>query len=224
MNGVNSIAEMQRCLQYFVKKELFAGETPPVSTNRRFFPTNVDVRNYMYSASVKNKKSAIDQENLEVKIEEWKKENPSDNFFFRPYVLSSSDVTETGSTGEEESDIVTLREQEFSKSLILVHQTQWQRELLQKYGGDICLLDATYKTTRYALPLFFLCVKTNVDYCVVGSFVVQHENADCICEALRILRGWNPKWKAKYFMVDFCEAEINAIEIVFPGKEIRLGE
>ena len=89
---------------------------------------------------------------------------------------------------------------------------------LEKYGGDICLLDATYKTSCYALPTFFMCVKTNVDCCVVASFVIQQENADFIWEALHILQGWNPNWNPDFFMVDFCEAEINAIERTFPGK------
>ena len=57
-------------------------------------------------------------------------------------------------------------------TLLFVHQSAWQRRLLKRYG-NICLLDATYKTTRYALPLFFLVVCTNGDYQVVGSFVVQ---------------------------------------------------
>ena len=59
-----------------------------------------------------------------------------------------------------------------------------QSRLLRTYGNDICLLDATYKTTRYALPLFFLAVRTNVDYQVVGSFAVQDESTDTIKEAI----------------------------------------
>ena len=45
-------------------------------------------------------------------------------------------------------------------------------------------MDATYKTTKYELALFFLAVKTNVGYSVVGEFVVQSETADQIAEAL----------------------------------------
>ena len=74
------------------------------------------------------------------------------------------------------------------------------------------MLEATYKTSCYALPLFFLCVKTNVDYCVVASFVVQTENSNAIWQALQVIRDWNPNWNPKFFTVDFCEAEIHAIE------------
>ena len=57
------------------------------------------------------------------------------------------------------------------ESLLFVYQAKWQQRLLLKYGNELSLIDATYKTTRYALPLFFLVVKTNVDYQVFATFV-----------------------------------------------------
>ena len=68
-------------------------------------------------------------------------------------------------------------------------------------------MDATHKTTKYELALFFLAVKTNVGYSVVGEFVVQSETADQIAEALSILSSWNPEWPPPYFMTDYSEAE-----------------
>jgi len=32
------------------------------------------------------------------------------------------------------------------------------------------------KTTKYSIPLFFVCVKTNISYSVVAEFVTQSEN------------------------------------------------
>ena len=49
------------------------------------------------------------------------------------------------------------------------------------------MLDATHKTTRYNLPLFFVVVKINVDWQIVGPFVVQSETADAIFEALMVM-------------------------------------
>ena len=72
--------------------------------------------------------------------------------------------------------------------LLFVHQTKFQTRLLDHYGNSICLLNATYKTTKYSLPLFFVVVKTNVDYQVVSSFVVQDERRAAITEALRIIK------------------------------------
>ena len=60
-------------------------------------------------------------------------------------------------------------------------------------------------------------MKTNVDYCIVGSFITQYENEKSIKEALEILSSWNPEWQPRYMMTDYCEAEINAIENLFPG-------
>ena len=65
--------------------------------------------------------------------------------------------------------------------------------MLGKYGNTLALLDATYKTTRYDLALFFLCVRTNVGYSVVAEFVTQSETAHQIGEALQIIKKWNPK-------------------------------
>ena len=74
------------------------------------------------------------------------------------------------------------------KRLLSVHQTAFQQELLQKYGNSICLLDTTYKTTKYDVPMFFAAVKRNVDYQAVGSFVIQDETTDVIAEALSMLK------------------------------------
>ena len=89
---------------------------------------------------------------------------------------------------------------------------------MNKHGNHICLLDATYKTTKYAIPLIFVVVKTNSDYQVVASFAVQDETTAAITEALGILKNWNPSLSLKSFMVDNWEEEITSIETVFPGK------
>ena len=95
--------------------------------------------------------------------------------------------------------------------MLFVHELALQQRLLCRYGQDMCLLDATYKTCKYALSLFFLCVKTNVGYQVVATFIQNEAKAD-IAEALNILRNWNPHRKPSYFMTDKCNAEIEAVE------------
>ena len=108
------------------------------------------------------------------------------------------------------------------KRLLFVHQTAFQQGLLQKYGNSICLLDATYKTTKYAVPLFFVAVKTNVDYQVVGSFAIQDERTDVIAEALSMLKSWNPQWQPRCFMIDDCDEEISLIRQNFPCKYVNV--
>ena len=84
-DGIRSVKEMQRILNLYVKNELFHGETVPPPEIRRFFPLDRDIRNHMYRATVKLKLSKIDQENLYMKIDKWKKATPNDSFFFRSY-------------------------------------------------------------------------------------------------------------------------------------------
>lgn len=103
------------------------------------------------------------------------------------------------------------------ESFLFVHQAAWQRELLSLYGNELCLLDATYRTSQYALPVFFLVVPTNVKYMVVATFITESEDTASIAAALRIIREWNPNWKPRHFMTDFSESEISAIESTFKG-------
>ena len=130
--GVSCLSEMERHLRIFVEKKLFINKTLSDETNRRFYPTRVDIRNHMYRATAQFQHSKIDQENMEHKLQEWRKQHPADNFFFRP--------TTSCSKAPADSDEACS-----NRSLLYVHQTEWQRNLLLKYGNEICLLDATYK-------------------------------------------------------------------------------
>ena len=151
----------------------------------------------MYKSIIKKRYSKIDHEDLQKKVEIWKAGSPDDNFLFHPNATYSEeeerpeDVVEGNDTDSEQEDKEMVKTS--TKGLLFVHQTRDQRRLLERYGNELNLLDATYKTTRYSLPLFFLVVKTNVDYQIVGSFVIQSETADAIYEALSVLKSWNPK-------------------------------
>ena len=112
-----------------------------------------------------------------------------------------------------------MKEIATESKLLFIHQSANQRSILQKYGNHIALLDATYKTTKYSIPLFFVAVKTNVKYMVVGSFAIQEETTESISEALGILKSWNKNWNPVCFMVDNCLEEIHSIEQHFPGNK-----
>ena len=62
-------------------------------------------------------------------------------------------------------------------------------DLIKWYGNEMILLDATYKTTRYTLPLMFIVVKTNVDYQTVASFVIENETYEAISEAVAVIKS-----------------------------------
>ena len=168
--GVKTVDEMKRHLRYYVKNDLFPSQNPPPVTNRRYHPKDVDIRNHMYKATVKHTLSKVDQENLEEKIKGWKQESPKDLFFFRPCLLSPTEAV-SRNTSDANGNV----EAHITQNLLFAHQTAWQRHLMSRYGNEIMLLDTTYKTMRYELPLFFLVVKTNVNYTVVGAFMTQNE-------------------------------------------------
>ena len=161
MEGITSVAEMERHLQYYVKMEIFVGGPVPDPSNRRFFPSRNDIYNFMYRASLEMRHSKIDQENLQFKIDDWRKESPQDMFHLRPSTSETSSAShyqQQVHMPEDEDDIMWQtgsNENGQPMDLLFVHQTSWQKSMLEKYGNEIYLLDATYKTSRYALPLFF---------------------------------------------------------------------
>ena len=156
--------------------------------------------------------SKLDQDNLSLKIEQWKGENPSTMFHYRPYKeIKQEDNDSTFGTADEH----------FHK-LFYVHQEQWQQQLLRRYGNTVILIDATYKTTKYELPMFFVTVKTNVGYTPIVDFVVQSETSNHIEEKLNVIASCNLEWNPPYFMIDSSDAEISAIEFVFPQCKVYL--
>ena len=221
-DGVRDVTEMRRHIHVYVQNNLFPKSAPPPKTNKRFCPNKTTVKNHMYIAVIKQRLAKVDQANLMEKIQVWSTGNEGDMFEFRPYVdPGKEDVAPTSDEedklDDDEVDEVTVDDGTSNNGLLFVHQTSWQRRLLNRYGNELCLLDATYRTTKYSLPLYFLVVKTNMEYKVVASFVTQSETAEAIKEALSVVMKWNPEWAPKHFMVDYAEEEISAVESLFPG-------
>ena len=207
--GLTEVQEVKRALKHYVQHSL-CSTIKPDFTDRSYYPTTTDVHNHVFLAQRACQLSKLDQENLQLKVDKWKKDSSKSKFFFRPYKeLKSSNDSDT-------------KDATFDQTLLYIHQEPWQQELMIKYGNTISLMDATYKTTRYELALFFVAVKTNVGYTAVADFVLQCETTIAISEALNILSSWNPTWQPPYFMTDFSEAEIEAIQTTFPRCKIYL--
>ena len=118
--GVKKVDEMKRHLQHYVKNDLFPGQNPPPVTNRHYHPKDVDIRNHMYKATVKQMLSKVDQENLEEKIKGWKQQSPEDFFFFRPCSLSPTEAV-SDNTSDTDSNV----EVHVTQNLLFAHQTAW---------------------------------------------------------------------------------------------------
>ena len=216
---------MKRFLKIYLRNDLFDNQNLPDVRNRRYFPSIPTIRAHMVAAKRKMQLSLIDQEALLEKIKIWKQEDPSVKIFFRPKSndKKEEDNPKVSDDESEDDDMEDEQEMTFNKgdstqSLLFVYQAEWQRHLFQRYGGEMLLLDATYKTTRYVLPLFFIVVKTNVDYQIVGTFITENETKRAILEALNKFKEWNHTTSPNFCMTDYCNEEIDALEETFAGK------
>ena len=123
----------------------------------------------------------------------------SDKFssiFFRPKTFFHHDEIVKNSP-EDDSDIEEHDDIRLGKTettpFLFVYQNGWQKRLFGRYGNELTLLDATYRMTRYALPLFFLVVRTNMYYQIVAVFVTENQTEESIEEALSIIKhGMRP--------------------------------
>ena len=210
---------MKRLLKITLKNDVFKNEKLPDSSNKMFFPRKSTIQNHMIHTRRKLCHSLIDQECLSNKIDKWKKEFPATNVFFWPKgIMNNNSVDATKDSTDDKDE--AKRESGTEISLLFVYQSDWQKRLLSCYGNKLVLLDATYRTTRYASPLFSFDAKTNIDYQIAATFVTENEKEESIVEALEIIKSWNPELHPPYGMTDYCIEDVSAMEKVFPGVKI----
>ena len=161
--GITEVPTVSQMLRHYVNNDLCKEEKPSCS-DRAYYPTKDDIKNHVYRAKKAYEFSKFDQHNLELKLKALKDESSTCKYVFRPFKRR-----------EESEEVHTSDNTE--QPLLWIHQKKWQQELLQLYGNDICLIDATYKTTKYELPLFFVFVSTNVGYSAVAQFIIQQEGS-----------------------------------------------
>ena len=84
-SGITDTAEVRRSLKYYVdnflRKDI--GQKPHPH-DRAFYPLKQDM-NHISRADRSIHLSTFDQENLRLKVEEWKRSNPTLPFYFRPF-------------------------------------------------------------------------------------------------------------------------------------------
>lgn len=108
-SGIVETKEVQRVLENYVKHNLQSehGITAH-SSDRAFHPLAVDIKNHVDSVKRALELSKLDQENLRLKIQGWKKKSPESLHYFRPYIKSDqthhdkSDVSQVPSSNAEE--------------------------------------------------------------------------------------------------------------------------
>ena len=58
----------------------------------------------------------------------------------------------------------TKQQKQTDGKLVFVYQSLQMKRLYRLYAPSLLLLDATYKTRKYTVPLFFVVVNTNVNF------------------------------------------------------------
>jgi len=71
--------------------------------------------------------------------------------------------------------------------MMFVYQSAEMKRLYRRYGNLLVVVDAVYRAGRYPLPVFFLLVRTNVNYQVVAVFTVQQETQRSLVNALQVV-------------------------------------
>ena len=168
--GITDIHEVGKFLRHYVMHDLFK-DSPPDPNDRAYFPIASDLRNHIYMAKKALQLSCLNQDNLRLKIEQWESTDPDSIHYFRPYLLKS-DICASPSLPDEPAESAKQMSNDdtpptddsncYEQNILWIHQSKWQQHLLERYGNTISLIDATYKTTKYDLALFFICVKTKL--------------------------------------------------------------
>ena len=228
--GTKNKSEIDRSVTTFVQETLnFEGS---LWLRNRFQPSHQTIRNIIKSVRAETRHSKFDQENLMELKKKWEK---GANLSFQPKGARPKieDILEKiendligGDGGEwEEVDEVGddhVMDNPVNERLCFVYQSDEMQRLYRLYAHRLVLLDATHKTCKYAIPLFFVVVQANVNFQVAGVIVVEDESADILEKALNIIKQWNPDVSPKYGMIDFDTGEILSLESVFPSIQVFL--
>ena len=94
---------------------------------------------------------------------------------------------ENNNEDDDKFDPITI--ENTSSKLLFVYLSPDVKRLHRRYGGNLILLDATYKRRKYSLPLFFVDIQTKVNYQVAAVFVTQEETFEMLSQVLQIIKG-----------------------------------
>ena len=91
-SGITNIHELRKILQHYVQHDRSVATLNPSTTDRAFYPMLCDIKNHVCKAKKAFELSKLDQENLRLKMEDWKQSSPLSNFYFRPYIKDASNA------------------------------------------------------------------------------------------------------------------------------------
>ena len=127
--------EVRKALNHYVRTVLCT-ENPPNPDDRAYFPASRDLKNHIYKAKRAFELSKFDQHYLAKKIGKWEKSYPESRHYFRLYISVPEAQAEHI---EDDEETQTSQAREFEQTLMWIHQTKWQRDMLSKYGNTMTL-------------------------------------------------------------------------------------
>jgi len=105
-SGLNELPEVKWALKLYVNSL----PERPCQDNRAYYPTNSDISNQMQL-------SKLDQENLAIKVNEWKQSKKGANIHFRPYRRKAAQLHQEQCN--ESHDSVSM---EYEQTLLWAYQ------------------------------------------------------------------------------------------------------
>lgn len=209
--GIPSSNEVKRLLEEYVERDLFAGKATPSKLRRRYYPNVKDIRNYMNKAKMLTRLSSDIKEELRLLASKLQQTRPTENIILQSELLDAGQEALLQLKTSADDDPMP------KPTLIFCHQTSQQQRLLKRYGNQVMICEVTNLVERVPFPLICLFVQTNVDYQMVGSFVVEVRNKESLQQGLMSIKEWNPGWSPKYVILDYSDEQAEAVKIVFPG-------
>lgn len=216
-DGKRNALVISELLEIFVRTDLKQCD----KRRRRFFPDIPTIRGIIREGKRDIHYSKIDMENTEKLLETYDK----DDLFFRPFTedTTNEEVLEEDEENDEEGACNMKWKSIPNNHFLFVYQNSDMRRLYRRYAVDAVLLDAAYRVCKYAIPLYFLVVRTNINFQVVAVIMPQYETTASIYEGLEIIKAWNIDINPKNAIADFAAEEISALEKGFPGINVFIG-
>ena len=194
---------------------------PNMDDKYRFSPSPRDLREISKKLVQINQFSETEEIAFQHYIRE--KENKDHNVHYE--VFEDVDLVIGGDTHlnqpeNKKSKLSEEKNHKLLKDFIYCYQSKQQQLLLQRYNNGVTYFTKIKSDNFFPFSLYLLAVQTNVDYQVVGCFLVSKNFENGVKIALDKFTKWNKFWNAKYIFTDYEAEMVDAIQNVFKGTSI----
>lgn len=124
-------SEMRRHLQTYVADNFPDADVDDAA----FYPGDKTIGSCMYRSMMKLRYHNMDEMNVVKMVDNWKKKWPGDFFYYRPKTSEDDVINHQNPDNEEDLifHIPNVRNKQLASSLLFIHLSEGQRELLRRY-------------------------------------------------------------------------------------------